>query len=281
MDFPRYVRSLHFLFCSLNQLIYLFSATTSNPNYVAAYKAASSVARLPVGIGSTSKSQGPSLPNVEIEAGGLQTVRLHEVNNDDSNGSADVKNEENISQSVAMNDEEREIFREFRKTMTDVTVKVITMKRIKRTLSRREVYEAILKTKTKELKNKNVKQIEQMLFHGTASKNVAKIVNGGFNRDFNRMHRYGKGTYFSSMASESARYCDLLQPIKKILVCKVIVGEYCIGTPDMDGSSVPYKSDQKTRYESCVNRMENPTIFVINRDYHAIPTHIITYKYKQ
>ena len=246
---------------------------------MAAYKVPSIFAMLPPRICSNSVSPVPSLMNFEIDPSDLQTVKLNEVNNDYSNDIADANNESDRSQSVAMNDDEREIYREFRKTMTNVAVKVITMKRIKSHLSRREVYEALLKTKTKELKDKNVKQIERMLFHGTASKNVGKIVHGGFNRDVNKMSRYGKGTYFSSKASKSARYCDLFQDTRKMFVCKVIVGEYCIGTPNM--KSVPYKPDKKRRYESCVNKMENPTIFVINRDYHAIPTHIIEYKYKQ
>lgn len=125
--------------------------------------------------------------------------------------------------------------------------------------------------------------VERVLFHGTSSKTIAKIVNNGFNRDYNRHHLYGKGTYFSSLASESAKYCecDDEDPAKNVLlVCRVIVGEFCVGTKEMDGSTVPYKADKKTQFDSCVNRMVNPTIFVVNRDYHAIPTHIVTFKYR-
>jgi len=197
----------------------------------------------------------------------------------------DEVDDEKQSESVVMNDEDKNIYNEFRKTMGKEVVEVIELKRIKDNVSRKMVYDALLMAKREELKQQNIDHIERVLFHGTTFGNVAKIVNNGFNRDFNRVHRYGKGTYFSSLASESARYCeqdDEHDADKNImLVCRVIVGEYCIGTHDMDGSSVPYKADKKTQFESCVNQMVDPTIFVINRDYHAIPTHIITFKYKK
>ena len=63
-----------------------------------------------------------------------------------------------------------------------------------------------------------------------------------------------------------------------MLVCKVIVGEYTLGYKAMD-KSLLYKPDKKTQYDSLVNDMENPTIYVINRDYHAIPVYIILFNY--
>ena len=204
---------------------------------------------------------------------------------DGYDSSHSMKSDDEKSSSVVMNGEDKKIYNKFRETMSEDTFEVIELKRIKKTVSQNEMYRALLKAKTKELKNRNVQQIERVLFHGTSFKNVDSIINNGFNRDFNRTHLYGKGTYFSSRASVSAGYCycdDDDDPEKKVmLVCKVIVGEYCVGRSDMDGSSVPYKADKKTRYESCVNTMVNPTIFVINRDYHAIATHIITFKNKK
>ena len=222
--------------------------------------------------------------DVQIDPDDVQNVQLRfNVDDDAVDGDGDgVDDDEKQSESVVMNEEDKKIYNEFRRTMSKDTVEVLGIKRIKDNVSRKIVYDALLKAKAEELE---IDEIERVLFHGTAFRNVAKIVNNGFNRDFNRVHRYGKGTYFSSLASESAGYCeqdDEEDPAKNVmLVCRVIVGEYCVGTHDMDGSSVPYKADKKTQYESCVNKMKGPTIFVINRDYHAIPTHIITFKYKQ
>ena len=228
-----------------------------NQNYVAGYNSAASLSMR---------------PSIDVDPKDLQAVQLY--------GFTSAPQE---SQSVLMNHEDKYIFDEFRWTMPEETVEIIELKRVKDNVSRKRVYDELLKAKTEELKGKNVCSIERVLFHGTSLENVAKIVNNGFNRDFNTKHVYGKGTYFSSLASKSAEYSDrsVLQQMKVMLVCKVIVGEYCVGTQDMDGSTVPCKSDGKTQYESCVEKLINPTIFVINRDYHAIPTHIITFKYKQ
>lgn len=186
---------------------------------------------------------------------------------------------------VVMSEQDRSILNEFCKTMRANTVQVISIQKVKDNASKSIVYNALLTAKQEELKAKHVQNIERVLFHGTSFSNIAKIINNGFNRDFNRHHLYGKGTYFSCLASESAKYCENDDASDKekyvMLVCKVIVGEYTVGTHDMDGSSIPYKPDKKTQYESCVNNVKNPTIFVINRDYHAIPTHIITFKYKK
>lgn len=203
-------------------------------------------------------------------------------NEDDDDSKLDDANK---SERVMMGDDDRNIYNEFCKTMSVDTVRVISIQKIKDNAAKKMVYDALLTAKREELKEKKVEQIERNLFHGTSFGNIAKIVNNGFNRDFNRHHLYGKGTYFSSLASESAKYCTNDHQEDKeqlvMLVCRVIIGEYTVGNRDMDGASIPYKPDKKTQYESCVNNMESPTIFVINRDYHAMPTHIITFKYKK
>ena len=182
-----------------------------------------------------------------------------------------------------MNEDDKRILKEFEQTLSRKSVEVLSIQKIKDNASKSMVYAALLSAKKEELADRQIESVERVLFHGTSFANIAKIVNNGFNRDFNRHHLYGKGTYFSSLASESAKYCsnDDEEDENKfvMLVCKVIIGEYTLGSPQMDGASIPYKADKKTQYESCVNNVKNPTIFVINRDYHAIPTHIITFKY--
>jgi len=205
---------------------------------------------------------------------------------DDDNKST---HDDNQPERVTMTDEDKAVLTEFHKTMTSDSVQVLSVRKIKDNASKSIVYNALLTAKQEELKN--VAQIERVLFHGTSAANVAKIVNSGFNRDFNRHHLYGRGTYFSSLASESAKYCENDDSNKDgddnadngkfvMLVCRVIVGEFVQGTRKMDGASMPYKPDKKTQFESLVNHVQRPTIFVINRDYHAIPTHIITFKYR-
>ena len=64
-----------------------------------------------------------------------------------------------------------------------------------------------------------------------------------------------------------------------VLYCRVITGDYTKGAQNMDEKHL-YKSDGITQYDSLVDDINNPTIFVINRDYHALPTHIIVFKDK-
>jgi len=186
--------------------------------------------------------------------------------------------------------EVRDILRRFQRTMSNDTVQILSVPKIKDCRSRKNVFEALLRAKTVELADRGIDRVERRLFHGTKCQNLSQIVENGFNRDFNRRARFGKGTYFSSMASESAKYCDSDQVVLRsknsstkvvarvMLFCRVIVGEYCVGH---SGSSTPTKEDGKTEFDSMVNRMKSPTVFVIPRDYHAIPTHYIVFRYRK
>ena len=147
------------------------------------------------------------------------------------------------------------------------------------------VYDALMNAKKK--KNNN-KIREDMLFHGTSFENINKIIHGGFNRDYNVRGKYGKGTYFSNRASISADYCKEAartvdggdggdgNPVYAMLACRVYIGESVKGRENMRDNEL-FMNDKVTRYDSLVNHLDNPSIFVINRDYHAIPCYIILF----
>ena len=91
---------------------------------------------------------------------------------------------------------------------------------------------------------------------------------------------YGKGVYFAKNASTSATE-TYSQPgpngEKYIIQARVLLGEWTKGTEDM--KSAPYKSgDSTTQYDSVVDDVDNPTIFVIFRDTAAYPEYIIQFK---
>jgi len=105
---------------------------------------------------------------------------------------------------------------------------------------------------------------------------IQTIINNGFNRDFNKVSLYGKGVYFAGDASMSRSYCDTSNNGESFMfVCRVIVGDYCIGNQQM--LAPPMKPDGKSQYDCLVNALVNPTIFVITRDYHAIPAFLIVF----
>eukprot|EP01084_Bolivina_argentea_P105763 189406_1 len=146
-------------------------------------------------------------------------------------------------------------------------INVITIYKINKHYKRNTlVYESILKT----MKNKN----EMILFHGTKLKNIDKIIYNGFNSSYNVRSKYGKGTYFTNNPSTAALYSDLFDIEKgyfTILVCRVIIGK--CGLAKTCHKNINDK--RNTMYDSMVNNLQNPSIFVINKDYHAIPIYIV------
>ena len=64
-----------------------------------------------------------------------------------------------------------------------------------------------------------------------------------------------------------------------MLVCKVIIGDCCIGQRHM--VTPPFKPNSVLQYDSMVDDLNNPSIFVVTKDYHAIPVYSITYKPKR
>ena len=65
-----------------------------------------------------------------------------------------------------------------------------------------------------------------------------------------------------------------------MFICRVYIGDYCVGYRNMKLSAL-YRSDNPSiQYDSFVNDIYNPSIFVINRDYHAFSTHLIEFKIK-
>ena len=98
------------------------------------------------------------------------------------------------------------------------------------------------------------------LFHGTAEHIVDKIVAVGFNRTFgfkelnpNAMTRYGKGSYFAVNSKYSVDY----------------TGREDQPTPDVRRGT--------ERYDSTVNNLEAPTIFVTFYDSQAYPEYLVTF----
>ena len=145
--------------------------------------------------------------------------------------------------------------------------------------AKNEIYEAILAEKIKKSNGgKSRNEIERYLWHGTKNiNNINLIINNGFDRSYNRTMGFGKGTYFARDASYSVNgYCGAdVEGIFYILLCKVIVGEYTRGSQTY--TAIPKKPDH-TEYDSMVNCERNPSIFVIWRDYHACPTHLVKFR---
>ena len=85
------------------------------------------------------------------------------------------------------------------------------------------------------------------------------------------------GTHFSSKANIAANYCREYEDsnyVYAMIACKTYVGDSTVGTMDMNDSEL-YKDEKVTQCDSLVNDKDDPTIIVINRDYHVVPCFVI------
>ncbi|XP_072256057.1 protein mono-ADP-ribosyltransferase PARP12-like [Pyxicephalus adspersus] len=120
---------------------------------------------------------------------------------------------------------------------------------------------------------------ERYLFHGTSSTNTDAICRENF--DFRLCGTngtlYGKGSYFARDASYSHLYSFLTPSDKKIMfVALVLVGDFVEGDSTM--KLPPKKPNSKERYDSCVDNVLNPSIFVVFDRSQVYPEYFLEYK---
>ena len=91
---------------------------------------------------------------------------------------------------------------------------------------------------------------------------------------------YGQGVYFATDASYSVKYCTAdANGQMQMYFARVLTGEYTRGNSAV--RTPPFKNDPNNpliRYDSTVNKTENPSIFVIYNDNQAYPEYIVTFK---
>lgn len=124
--------------------------------------------------------------------------------------------------------------------------------------------------------------LEHVLYHGTTARAIRDICEQGFNRSFCGRNGtlYGQGVYFARRASLSVqdRYSPPdAQGYKAVFVARVLTGDYAQGHK---GLRVPPlrdpTGDMPLRYDSTVDCLAQPSIFVIFHDTQALPTYLIT-----
>ena len=117
------------------------------------------------------------------------------------------------------------------------------------------------------------------LWHGTDYKTIQKIQQQGFNRDFSETALYGKGDYFARDASYSAseEYAQKdSRGFQFVMFCSVLVGDFHVGNEHMKTPILKPGSSVDT-YDSRVDTLENPSIFVTTRDNQALPEYLIEF----
>lgn len=119
---------------------------------------------------------------------------------------------------------------------------------------------------------------ERQLFHGTQHNNIKAINTQGFNRSFCGVHgvSYGRGVYFARDSSYSVGYASG-SGSRYMYLARVLVGQYCVGNSSM---IVPPPKDSfrpEILYDSVVNNVSNPSIFVVFYDSQCYPEYLITF----
>jgi poly [ADP-ribose] polymerase 10/14/15 len=125
---------------------------------------------------------------------------------------------------------------------------------------------------------------ERKLYHGAPSAAISKIYTQGFNRIFGfadgSVTRYGKGVYFARDATYSAQDGYSVPDAnghKRIFYARVLTGEYTIGNKSMLTPPAKNPANPDVLFDSTVDRMFNPVIYVVYNDAHCYPDYLITF----
>uniref|UniRef100_A0A8C2AQM1 Si:ch73-252i11.1 n=1 Tax=Cyprinus carpio TaxID=7962 RepID=A0A8C2AQM1_CYPCA len=118
---------------------------------------------------------------------------------------------------------------------------------------------------------------EKQLFHGTDSTHLDAICHNNFDWRICGTHgtAYGKGSYFARDAKYSHSYTKD-SGTRSMFVCRILVGSYTKGDssylrpPSKDGGDTVF-------YDSCVNDVLDPSIFVVFEKHQIYPEYLIEY----
>ncbi|XP_067325024.1 protein mono-ADP-ribosyltransferase PARP12-like isoform X2 [Anolis sagrei] len=161
----------------------------------------------------------------------------------------------------------------FQKTMDNYVIQRITR------IQNPSLWE-IFQWQKDQMKKKNGGQDvdERLLFHGTNTNNIKAICNDNFDWRICGTNGtvFGKGSYFARDARYSHNYCQRDEKIKVMFVAQVLVGNFVVGNANY--SRPPAKSIGMLQYyDSCVDKMMDPSIFVIFEKHQIYPAYMIYY----
>lgn len=174
--------------------------------------------------------------------------------------------------------EYRTVKEAFKRTVSKTVMKIERLQNV----HLRRAYEV----QKKNISDKNIQEGgagEKLLYHGTTQENCDSIMKTGFNRRFAGQNAtaYGHGTYFAVNASYSAQptYSKPAADGSQLMfVARVLTGIYTQGQSNM--KVPPPRSDQRPHdlYDSVVDNIVNPSMYVVFHDNQAYPDYLITFK---
>ncbi|XP_028392657.1 protein mono-ADP-ribosyltransferase PARP14-like [Dendronephthya gigantea] len=121
---------------------------------------------------------------------------------------------------------------------------------------------------------------EMLLFHGTKGDKLNEINESGLNRNYAGINgtAFGKGVYFARDASMSSGYTqpDQTSGKKYMYLARVAVGQFTKGEQSLLVPP-PKAGKGNESYDSVVNEVTNPTIYVMFYDNQYYPEYLITF----
>ncbi|XP_068953802.1 uncharacterized protein [Petaurus breviceps papuanus] len=133
----------------------------------------------------------------------------------------------------------------------------------------------IYKRNWMEKKNPPGIQNEHFLFHGTPAQNCSSIIENGLKSTCRKDGMYGQGIYFAVDAQISSKYCGKgCQGPRLMFQVRVLTGEYSKGHSSI---KLPPEKPGGGRYDSLVDSVGMPRIFVTFFDDHSYPEYLITF----
>ncbi|XP_052770988.1 protein mono-ADP-ribosyltransferase PARP14-like [Mya arenaria] len=124
---------------------------------------------------------------------------------------------------------------------------------------------------------------EQFLWHGTSEDTVDSVNAHGFNRSYcgKNATAYGDGVYFAVQASYSCSNTYSrpgTQGFKRVYYCAVLTGVFDLGKGGMRVPPPNPKGGKNALFDSVVNNVANPGMYIIFNDTQAYPLYIVTFK---
>ncbi|XP_041636996.1 protein mono-ADP-ribosyltransferase TIPARP-like [Cheilinus undulatus] len=125
--------------------------------------------------------------------------------------------------------------------------------------------------------------LERHLFHGTTKNAAEEICHNNFDPRLAGLNgtSYGFGSYFATTASFSNTFSAKVGPneVRHMFLAKVLVGKVSIGK---NNYRRPPPLNSKTKryclYDTCVDNMDEPTMFVVFDSCQCYPYYLIKYK---
>ncbi|XP_068133446.1 zinc finger CCCH-type antiviral protein 1-like isoform X2 [Hyperolius riggenbachi] len=144
------------------------------------------------------------------------------------------------------------------------------------------LWEAYQRQKDQMKRRSDSKINECQLFHGTTSTNANMICSQNFDRNTNGniITMFGKGSYFFKDAFYAHKHTQPTSDgIRSMFVARVLVGDFAKGEPMM--TQPPQKHNSSQSYDSCVDNIRNPSIFVVFNKLQMYPEYLLEYKEKK